>query len=538
MADLPQELQFIDVRKNSSVIIAKEARQILPQNGTRFIQSDSGNTTIVFRVPNSENESIDFSTFWITADFSVEGLSAATYTEAQCDRWDTKDVFVNGTANLPFLTCCDSMESCIRSVHILCNGSEVERQDLYAQQETMLHAHTVSPGYANSVGAGCYLLNVHHYEKCRLLLGNATAARTSSNVLTVSFPLRFCGMSNLRSLVNTSMLGSGQSAFEYRLTLANANQFLAAGVFTIGANSGWSNTFTKQTTPLTYVLDNVRLNYDAVITSEAYTQSLKSYLASNQLTLPIQTYYTTSFDIPSTHTSWLNFTVSTQMSDIEAVFIAFFKADEQASYAFCSTDRLIMPNGLKECRLQINGKPVPNTNIRLQGNQRSTEGEAYSYLMKALRQNNSIDVIGNSNQHKEQRRQVKVNSATATSSLAAASADLAGYDIVSGSGLYYGVMRSSPPADTAAITVAGTNILIDESILFNSPSEFVLGFDVSKSTYGDEYQISGIDMTKSSGLIQVNLRFEGTPGVNLNAVVVVKHKRIIDVGLDNTQIVY
>lgn len=559
--ELPTELQFRDVRKQQSVILSKESRQILPQNGTRFVQSDSGQTQIVFRFPNEEMSSTDFSTAWIVADLTVEGLSNTVYTQAQCNRWTDeggKDVFVNATADLPFLSTCDGIESAIRSVQLLVNGSELERHDYYNYVESALNQHQNNAAFSNSIGAGAMLLNLHPYEKCAMLIGNATGARTSSNTIQVAFPLRWCGLANLSSLVCTSMIGSGQSAVELRIFLENASRFLVAGSFTVAANSGFASAFVKQTTPLTYVLDNVRLNYDVSITSPEYNSALRSYLSQNQLTLPIDTYYSTQFDIQSTQNGWLNFTVSTQFSDISAVYIAFFKADEQSSYAFCSTDRLVKPVNLAEARVQINGKPYPSTTVRLSGSQTSPEAECYQYLVKALRQNVSLEAIGMTNQQRESRKILKINTADASQPISyAANAASATYqqseatsallaaknsgikEILTASGLYYGVMRNTPPADGATINAAtNTNMLYDEAYLFDSPSSFLLGFDVSKSSYGSEYEMLGQDLTKSSGLIQVNLRFNGAPGVNYSSVVIVKHKRLLDIGLDSSQVIY
>lgn len=540
--DLPEELQFRDVRKQQPVIVSKESRQLLPQNGTRFTQSDSGQTQIIFRLPNEENSSTDMSTMWIVADLSVEGLDNTVYTQAQCNRWSTaggKDVFVNATANLPFLSTCDGIESAIRQVAIYVNGSELERLDYQNYLETIKNAHSNNANFSNSVGAGAMLLNIHPYEKCRMLIGDATGARTSSNVVQVAFPLRWTGLANLRSLVPTWALGGGQSACELRIFLETASRFLVAGTYTVAANTGFASAFVKQSTPLTYVLDNVRLNYDVCLTSQEYNNALRSYLASNQLTLPIATNYQTQFDIPATANGWLNFTVSTQFSDISAVYVAFFKSDEQASYAFCSTDRMCKPANLSEARIQINGRPFPSTAIRLSGSQTRPEGEAYQYLMKALRQNGSLELFGNSNHYQQSRRICKINTGSASSSLAAASVDLGVKEVISATGLYYGVMKSIPPADAATInTPTNTNLLYDESVLFESPSSFVLGFDVSKSVYASEYEMSGIDLTKSSGLIQVNLRFDGQPGVAYSAVVCVDHKRILDIGLDSSSVIY
>ena len=76
--DIPEELQFRDVRKQAPVIISKESRQVLAHNGTKFEQGDSDTTQIIFRLPKEENSTPDLSTMWNTADLYVDSLSATT----------------------------------------------------------------------------------------------------------------------------------------------------------------------------------------------------------------------------------------------------------------------------------------------------------------------------------------------------------------------------------------------------------------------------------------------------------------------------
>lgn len=566
--DIPEELQFRDVRKQAPVIISKESRQVLPQNGTKFQQSDSGTTQIVFRLPNEENSSTDLSTMWITADLTIRGLNNTTFDADNRNKYNgqAKSLFVNADANCAILSCCDSIESAIRQVHILVNGSELERHDYYNFEESIMNMHTNNANFSNSIGSGCMLMNINHWEKSKLFLNNSAAlvgagtADGVSNTIQVSFPLRWAGVANLRSLVPTYLLGGGQSAIEIRIFLETAQRFLIAGLFASTASQGYSLAFTPHATALTYELDNVRMNYDVVQTSDAYTSSLRSYLASNQLTLPIDTYYTTQFDIPSNTNGWLNFTISTQMSDISAVFIGFVIADEQASYAYASTDRFVKPGNLRQARLQINGKPYPNVNIQLSGNTELPEAEAYHYLMKALRQNCSLEVIGNANAVRDSKQLLAINRGDVDGVITAA--NLAYREFPSGSGVNYGRNKSPNVFPNALGTTTNNNKALnyyeDDGYLFDSPSNFILGFDISKSNYNNEYELSGQDLTKSSGLIQVNLNFQGNPSVrswnapgailpaaapalnavNLQAIVVVKHKRILDIGLDSSQVIY
>jgi len=171
--------------------------------------------------------------------------------------------------------------------------------------------------------------------------------------------------------------------------------------------------------------------------------------------------------------------------------------------------------------------------------------------MKALRQNCSLEVIGNANANRDSRQMCRINALNATGTVIGATS-VAVREMSSGSGINYG--RNKTPCVASANLDTNTknlNYYEDDGYLFDSPSNFVLGFDISKSNYSNEFELSGQDLTKSSGLIQVNLNFDGNPrvqqygatnpaltAVNLQAIVVVKHKRILDIGLDSSQVIY
>jgi len=378
------------------------------------------------------------------------------------------------------------------------------------------------------------LMNLSHIDKHKLLLGGAPAAgRTSSNILQVSFPLRWTGVANLRSLVPTYMLGGGQSAIEIRLFLASALDYITAGVFT-----------TEQVTPriltaltaananaLTYTLSSVRMNVDCVHTSDQYSSGLREYLASNTLSLPIDTYYSTIYNFQATDNGWVNFTISTQFSDISAVYLAFFRSAEQNNTLYAGIDRMFRPPNINEARLLINGKPYPAVPIKFGTS--GLEAEAYQYLMKALKQNCSLEVIGNANASMVNTNNFSGYGTTGAAAIDAATAkNLSTY---SGSGLYYGQNKVAP------LTSGNNtldNILTTEEYFAKSPSSFMLGWSVAKSDYTNEYEMSGADLSKSSGLIQVNINFSQAIGEAYQAVVLIKHKRVLEIGLDNSQVIY
>ena len=173
--------------------------------------------------------------------------------------------------------------------------------------------------------------------------------------------------------------------------------------------------------------------------------------------------------------------------------------------------------------------------------------------MKALRQNCSLEVIGNSNQYRNVGKNIIYANAVGTVNTRQKQLT------INPSGLYYGNNKVGPSTSvnpylpqiitgiTAAtglptVANAATQLLAggvfdDTAHFWDSPSNFILGFDISKSNYNNEYELSGQDLTKSSGLIRVNLKFAQPPS-DYRAIVVVKHKRILDIGLDSSQVIY
>jgi hypothetical protein len=540
MDNIPEELRFRDVRKSDKLIVKKESRQILPQNGTSFSQGSSGQSQIVFRLPNDEEHSVDLSTMWIVADLQINGLPSGTFTQALCNDYNSSDL----SQTIPFVSFCDSIESCISKVAIYVNGSELERHDYYNYKESMLNEHHNNSNFSNSIGAGAMLMNLDPFEKARLFLANATAARTSTNLVQVAFPLRWCGISNLRSLVPQYLLG-GNSPIEIRIFLENANNCVVSGLFQSATAAQLNyNQFVKSTSDLSYTLSSVRMNVDYVQTSSTYSDSLRNYLSEgNQMTLPIETYYETQFNIASGSNGWVNHTISSQFSDISAVYVAFFRSVEQSNLGFCGPDRMWKPPTINEFRLMINGQPYPQVPIRFSGGNFLPEAEAYQYLMKSMSGNATWEVMGNTNANKLNTFSYYYNQVNATDAYTGSNR----YVLQSGSGINYGKNRCIPVADTATLVLPtgalGTDtddisFLGEKSYLFDTPSYFVIGVDVSKSVYNDEYELLGQDLTKSSGLIQVQVNFNGVTDQQYTAVVLVKHKRVLSIGLNNSEVIY
>lgn len=577
--NIPTELQFRDVRKQNKVIISKQQRQILPQNGTNFTMTSTGQQQIIFRLPNDENASIDFNSLWIAANVQVKGLAAAITTAAP--NLSSPNLIsncvtaaANGAVtqrdppiNIPILALGDSIESIIARVAVYVNGSELERQDYYNQWESFSNMHTNNAGFANSLGSGAMLMNLDILEKSRQLLVECTAP--DSNIIQVSFPLRYLGLSNLRSLVPSYLMGGGQSSIEIRIYLTSVTDCLTCGLVYAGTDVATAIQPLEKWVPTNQIptiqLSEVRMNIDYVQTSEDYSSALREYLTANALTLPLKTYYQTQYQINANAGGWQNYTVSTQFSDIEAVFCVFFNSAEANNIAYLGSDRCHKPKSLIQARLSINGQVYPAVPISFNSGNKSYCGEAYQYLIKALFQNTSLEVIGNTNQKYVpiNNNVVVLRNTTLTGngteanvgyinifngSAAGVPADhgLGNYESKVGSGYFYGVDKryaknitfTNPALANGVYTVNNHNVIVEPEIFWDSPTQFGIGFDVSKSSYNDEYTLSGADLSKTSGLIQVQLQFDGSDANAYNCLVVVQHKRLLEIGMDNSTIVY
>ena len=544
---LPPELTFQDIRQKEQVIVRKEQRQVLPQNGVSFTMPFNGSgPVIIFRIPNDENCSIDFSSAYICCDVQVTGIDTAITTVGAGNNTVTGSG-INMNLVYGLLALPDNLTSLIQRIAIYCNGSELERCDYVSQCDNFINQHSISNSFQNSLGSGGCHSNLDILDRSKLLLAGLANQATSSNTIQGIINLKNMGLMNLMSLVPAYLLGNSQ-ALEFRIYLDNAANNLIAGTFpSQTANTGVYTpaSWTPSTaTTFNITLSNVRMNLDYCQTTNEYSSSLREYLTQNQLTLPINTYYETVFSL-SQSAGWQNFTLSTAFSDIEAVYIFFTRAIESGTVQY-SSDRMWYPEYLQSARLSVNGVLHPNvpitfdtTNVvsvagyvdALRGSYGGISGESYQYLVKSLGQNTSLEVTSQNNQNMIASNHIAFTNGTLSPVV---------YSTRSGSGLFYANNKQifNCLQTAATPTFSGqSNPLINQEIFFKSPSSFAIGWDLTKSSYADPYALVGSDMTKSSGIIQVQLQFSSAPLYAYNVYCMVKHKRILDIGLDSSTIV-
>lgn len=549
---VPRELEFHDMRADSKkVIIKKEMRSILPQNGTSFsMANQSAGTQIIIRLPSDSNCCVDLSSLELAFDLQITGIDGnltATNTLA-----NLRGYSVNTANAFPILAFNDSIESIFNRIALYINGSEAERHDYYNTTESSFNNWFNSATWANSIGSGAMGMNLDVIDRTKLLLLGVVDAATSSNTLQFSVPLRWLGVSSLSSLFPMYLLNTNQ--FEIRIFLDSTVNSLVQGTLTAPGTAGNAYNPTLWTpstvTSTQVVLSNVRCNVNYVNVTEEYSSALTDFLTSNNLSLPIVTNYETQVQIPAGQSSWFNATVSAAFSDIESVFVFFQRASEQNSFGYAGTDRLWFPEYLKEARLMINGVPTPQVPIQfddgnvvnltatannisaLNGSYGNMSGESLSYLVKALQNHNGAEIVTPYNHNFTTSGQMRTldGGAGVYGSLIPRS----------GNGMFYSNNKQiyNCQATSATAFTGLSDPLRNQEIFFKSPSSFMIGFDCTKSNYADVFDINGTSLNNSSGLVQVQLRFGNATLYQYNMTVVIRHKRIIELSQSNSEIIY
>lgn len=593
MDSLPEELQFRNITSKKKTILEKQQRQVLPSNGTEQTANYSSGPQIVFRVPIDNEWSIQMDSAHIIADLQVRNLTAAVTSAANLA--NLKNSILTADDNVPILAPCESYESFIYRIAVYLNGSELERIDNYSYLETFKHNWCNNQNWVNlmsgGMGVGKSIL-----DRSRELLIGVSDGSTTSNTIQIGFPLRYLGLMNIKTLLPAYLLGP--NSMEIRIWLSPASECFTHGVVSAAANTV-RNYFAFDAvndTSLSYRLSNIRMNINYIQTEPSYNNALSQYLISNNLQIPIETYFITQFPVPKNSSGWITQNISVQYSNINSIYCIFTRNIEQGTVAYLGTDRLHAIEGLSQARLTINGKVTPSVPILLNGPNYLTypsssatlssdagtssgfltsgihgqaacqQPEALNYLLKALGYNVSAEMLG----------QVNFGQ-TCGRPLIVTGADVPSVFPTSGAGIYYAqnkaVMANMFPV--AAINAGndsnrmpanfGASPLECEEIYWKTPTYFALGWSMTRSDYSDEFELSGYNASSNSGIVQVGLQFgtscpEGhrvtaggtntsakdaaaavsnvTPVDNYTCWVIVEHTRVLDIGKDNAQVLY
>lgn len=497
---IPAELQF-ESPKQLDIVERNDRLQIIPSNGSSFeVAQTTQGTYINFVIPVSDY-SVDLSSVYVLFDFYIKL---------------TDYVIAND-----FVTFEEHIESVFQRVSVLIGGQEVEDIFNYNLLQSSMEKYGVSQAYVDSFGGACDYQGLDWRQKHRLLVNGIGAGTVDTNKLQCAISLKYCGLFQQNSLF-PCWLSQGQP-INLRLWLNPAS--VVAKRFILNAGdiaapaAGQNNT--------KYVLDNVRLNYDAVRVSESYKTSILNYVsAGNSITFPINTFFTQQLTMAAGQ-KFFNFPVVANFSNIQAIYLSFFKQVDLNNNLAFGEDRLRNCEGLlSKIRVLINGNPVPANYIDMTNG----AGEAFQYLLKAMKANKNAEVIS----------PYALGRMVLTAPADAATNATTIYNST-GLGMFYGrefdqslmCVNTTSPAPATAINTDAENPF--KSI--SSPCSLLVGIPVMKSQYTDGFN-SGFDGTTNSGQFNCEIQLSGNLASSHVCLVTIAHQRQLSVGLGNAQVLY
>jgi len=585
MDSLPEELQFRSIKSKKKTLIEKQQRQVLPSNGNEQTATFSSGPQIVMRLPIDNEWSIQMESAHIVADLTVKGLS----NEDSYNNLKRTQTDIDVGTKIPILATCESYESFIYRIAVYLNGSELERIDNYSYLESFKHTWCNNQNWVNLMSGGMGL-GQSIIEKSKLLLGGLATNANQSNTIQIGFPLRYLGIMNINTLLPAYLLGP--NSLEVRIWLAPASECFTYGSITntAGANYNYTNWTPNTANAISYTLSNIRMNVNYIQTEPSYNNALSQYLISNNLQIPIETYFITQFPVTKGQNGWVTQNISVQYSNINAVYLIFTRNTEQGTVSYLGTDRLHAIEGLSQARLTVNGKVMPSVPIQfqnpgyltyttanlgvannsgllhsgVQGQALCQQPEALNYLMKALGYNTSAEMLGQVNFP-------VVDSAPflCTSDTTANLNNVQHIYSKTGAGSFYASNKAVynlmfPNGGALAQTSPpnrNVNPFSNEEIFWKTPTYFALGWSMTRSDYSDEFELSGYNASSNSGILQVALQFGAscndahrvtasdaaddsiklssvTPIDNYTCWVIIEHTRVLDIGKDNAQVLY
>jgi len=507
---IPKELTLENVQNLSSVIESSEHQSIINSNGSSFtVGSGSSGVYVNFNLPSGSNLNIDLASLWITGDLQIPSFTPAANT---------------------YVTLANNIESMIDMVQILFGGEIIEEIRNYYLIESALLPYNVNNNYVNAVQPASLEGNwlMKHTLLCS---GSAPLANSPKifNKLNFGFPLRLSGFMNSNKLLPTYL--SQSSNFQIRIYLKNVEEVVKT--FTLSLAVGTSGDASKgAATPISsYVVSNFKMHYKACRVSNNYMGQIMSYASSNEITVPIRTWYSEikNLTIPASSSSfsWSE-SITANFSSTDAVYVAFFQnLNDQAEFG---SDRVRFPGykaadpntgagvgGLQTARLLINGRSIPS------GQPISYENggaEGLIHLLKALNSNRLGDVIGNYGMD-------TINIMPTNGS------GIGDWRVPKG---YYYAREMD--ATNVPLLTGNTAPNKWSGALADRISYFVMGFDLRRSDYADDAILSGLDMSQSTGQITLQCQFNNsTTSVSYTVLFMVAHTRVLSLSTENIKVI-
>jgi len=522
MAEFPTEAKYMRIKNYNDKVLARHTTRISPFNGSRF--GPAAIDRILFNIPSETGMEIDMDTLMFHFSVVVDVADAGV--------WD--------------IAFCNSIESVIQNLRIR-KGSSFLIEDIqrYNYLDSMFMNY-LSKDYNECVGRAIMGIGPYHSRKMiERVEGGA------QNEKRFCIPFRLSGISNYSGLISTSLIDQ-VSAFQFEIELAPAKDALQINLPATGAPPATAS----------YELNECFLSYDLVRMAPDYHAQLQSSINRGiPLQIPYKTWRTSLYSLAANSPTTVTFNINDTVKSLNAVFVAFFKQNEQNTFLVPGKDRKHKPETLTGAQIQLGSFYYPLQPMDCRG----AAPQVFLELQKALglayvrSEYNGPFGFDGSQFHTPSPNQVQnlevgittfvpgqpagaANAVTTTaptvilndngvainagsiatgSKPAKAAGSNANADVTGGifCNQTHSAIDVSPVAQTATFT--GNRISFYSQTCQGPCTEFMLGFNMKKVLDATEGEIVGTDIQSSgSGLMTLRLDFSATPSEGPYNVVV------------------
>lgn len=327
MTDFPTEAKYMRVKNYNDKVLARHTTRISPFNGSDF--GPSNVDRILFNIPSETGMEIDMDTLMFHFDAQIN-LGADQAAGVQHDV-----MFLN------------SIESVIQTLRIR-KGTSFLLEDIqrYNYVDSMFMNY-VSKDFNDCFGNA--MMGIGPVQDRVERLAAAGRANTKKNYCV---PFRLSGISNYSGLISTSLIDS-VCAFQIEIELAPAADCIQVNKVEPNAAADDMPTYGSAPATSTYILSKCYLTYDVVRMAPEYHQQLQASIQRGiPLQIPYKTWRTSLYSVSGTSTTH-TFNINDTVKSLNAVFVAFYRQDEQGKLTISGKDRKHKPANLKSVQLQL-----------------------------------------------------------------------------------------------------------------------------------------------------------------------------------------
>lgn len=524
MSDFPTESKYMRVKNFNDKVLQRCTTRISPFNGSIF--GPRAIDRILFNMPSETGMEVDMDT--LQFHFTATLVLPANTTIGNPP--------VNITAAVTDIYFLNSIESIIQSLRIR-KGTSFLLEDLqrYNYLDSMF-MNFVSDDFNNCSGKA--QMGIGSAFERKRLHHDAGSATLKSRAYAI--PLRLSGISNYSGLVSTSLIDP-VTAFQFEIELAPAADAIMSYSTSTAANVGF------QIPGSYYELSEVYMTYDTVRMAPEYHASLQRSISAGQpLQIPYKTWRTSIYSLKETDQSVV-FNINDTVKSLNAVFVAFYKVEEQGKLNIAGKDRRHFPN-LKQAQLQLGSFYYPLQPIDC----RNGASQSYLELTKAM----GLGFVNGeyTGPYGWNGFEYATEKYGCVQNVVAPNGGFAGNGTTPETIFNKGVEISAAYVDANGIALDvytdagfirrknGTQTIADviegvryaRECLAESPTQFMLGFNLRKVLDIVEGEVAGVDLQSSgSGLMSLRLDFSGQCNFNYNVIIASLYDAVLEIQGNN-----